>query len=142
MRLGKYSVAHALVQGAADDRCEQLPRGGIRQSADPQLGQPGQLLKPAWLALCEQEDDGLGGQATGHECQHLDRGPIKPLDVIDKAEQRMLLRGVRQQAEHGEPDEKSIGLRARAQTERGRQRVTLWRRQSLPTVQQSHAQLM
>ena len=54
----------------------------------------------------------------------------------------MLLRRVGQQAEHGEPDEKSIGLRARAQAKRGRQRVALWRRQPFATVQQSHAQLM
>ena len=142
MRLGKYSVAHALVQGRADDRREQLPRGGIRQSADPQLGQPGQLLKPAWLALCEQKDDGLGGQATGHERQHLAEDRSSHWTSSTRQTQRMLLRRVREQAEHGEPDEESIGLRARAQAERGRQRVALWRRQPLPTVQQSHAQLM
>ena len=54
----------------------------------------------------------------------------------------MLLRRVGQQAEHGESDEKSIGLRARAQAKRGRHRVALRRRQPFATVQQSHAQLM
>ena len=105
-------------------------------------GSPSQLLEPARLALCEEQDDRLRRQAPGDEREHLCRGAIKPLDVIDDADQRLLVRRVGQQAEHGQPDQKSIGLRARAQTERGRQRVTLWRRQPSETVQQSRAQLM
>jgi hypothetical protein len=114
----------------------------FRQPADPQLGKSGQLVVPTGVALREQETDGLRGKASGHEGEHLCRGPIKPLDVIDDADQRMLLRRVGQQAEQGQSDQKSIWLRARAQPERGRHGVTLWRRQPSATVQQSRAQLM
>ena len=92
-------------------------------------GSPASSSSLAGLALCEQKDDRLGRQPPSHEREHLCRGPIKPLDVIDEADQRALLRRVGQQAQNGEPDQKSIGLRARAQAKRGRQRVTLWRRQ-------------
>ena len=54
----------------------------------------------------------------------------------------MLLRRVGHQAEHRQPDEKSIRLRARAQAERRCDRVALWLGQSSAAVQQSCAKLM
>ena len=50
-------------------------------------------------------------ETASHEREHLRRGPIKPLNVIDKADKRMLLRRVGQEAEHRQSDKKSIGLR-------------------------------
>ena len=60
VRLGEYPFAHASVHGGGNDRPQQFARGGIRQAAQSQLGQPSQLLKPAQLALSEQELDELG----------------------------------------------------------------------------------
>ena len=104
-------------------------------------GSPASSSSPPGSRSANRRTTDSAGQAPGHEREHLGRGPIKPLDVIDQAEQRLLLRRVGEQAEHGQPDEKSIGLRARAQAERGRERVTLWRRQP-PEPSSIPAQLM
>ena len=94
------------------------------------------------LAFREHEDNRLRRQTPRHEREHLRRRPVKPLGVIDKAHQRMLLRGVREHAEHREPDEKSIGLRTGAQAEGDLQRPALRGRQPFAAVQQSDAKLM
>ena len=44
--------------------------------------------------------------------------PIEPLGVIDQAQQRELLGGLGQQAEHRQTDEETVGLGARAQARR------------------------
>jgi hypothetical protein len=95
VRLGQYATTHTLIQRSGDDRGEQLSRGDVGQSANRQVGQPGQLLELAGLALCEQEDNRLGRQPPSHEGEHLRRGSVKPLDVIDQADQWTLFRRVR-----------------------------------------------
>ena len=69
--LGEYPLPHALVQGLADDRREQFPRIGVRQSAEPQLRQAAQFLDHARVALCEEDQDRLSRQAPGHESENL-----------------------------------------------------------------------
>jgi hypothetical protein len=69
-------------------------------------------------------------------------GAIEPLDLIDEADQRMLLRRVGEQAEDGQPEQDSIRVRTRAQTERDRHGVELRRWQPCATVEQSRAQPM
>ena len=54
----------------------------------------------------------------------------------------MLLRGIRKQAEHGEPDQEPIGLRAGAQAEGDLQGAALRGRQPRAAVEQPDAQLM
>ena len=54
----------------------------------------------------------------------------------------MLLRCAGEQAQRGQPDEKSIRLRAGVQAERGCQRVTLRCGQPSETVEQARAELM
>ena len=50
------------------------------------------------LALCEQDEDRLGPQPPSNEREHLRRGSIKPLNIVDEADHGTVLRGVGQQA--------------------------------------------
>ena len=126
-RLGEDPRPHALVQRRADDRREQLARVRVRQSLESQVRQPRQLVELERLAHREHEHDRLGLQAPGHEREHLRRRPIEPLGVVDQAQQRPFLGSLRQQAERREADQEAIGLGARAQPERGPERVALRR---------------
>ena len=112
-RLDQYPVAHPLVERRGDDRCEKLARTRVRQPPQSQLRESGgQLTRPARITGCEQQDNGLSGETTSHEREDLRRGLVQPLDVIDNADQRALLRRVGQQAEDGQPDQEAIGLYA------------------------------
>ncbi len=59
----------------------------------------------------EDQADRLGLQPTRHECEHLHRRLIKPLLVIDKTNQRLLLGDFREQAQHRQPDDKPVRRR-------------------------------
>ena len=99
-RLDEDPIAHAVVEWPADGRREQLARVVARQRPERQIRQSGQLIKLAWLALREQQDNRLRQQPPRHEGEYLCRGPVKPLGVIDQAQQGPFLGGVGQQAEH------------------------------------------
>jgi hypothetical protein len=75
------------------------------------------------------ERDRLGEQPPGDEAEHLGRGPVEPLHVVDHAEQRALGRDVGQQAEHGQRDQEAFGRAAVAGAEDRLQGRTLRRRQ-------------
>src|SRR3954451_13577606 len=62
--------------------------------------------------------------------------------IVDQAEKRLFVGTVREQAQQGEADEETIGPGARAQAERGRERLTLGRRQPLEPLEQWRAQLV
>jgi hypothetical protein len=66
----------------------------------------------------------------------LGRGLIEPLHVVDGAQQRPVLRGVRHQAEGGQRYEKRVGSGPRCRAERGVQRLPLRVRQTRPAVEQ------
>ena len=83
MCLGEDPLAHAVIEGRRDDRCEQLPGIAIRQALESQLGQPAQFFNHAGLALGEEQEDRLCRQAPSDEREHLSRRPIDPLHVID-----------------------------------------------------------
>jgi hypothetical protein len=56
----------------------------------------------------EDDRDPLGEQAARDEREHTGRRAVEPLRVVDDAEQRLLLRRLRQQVQNGEPDEERI----------------------------------
>ena len=70
----------------------------VRQPPDLQVRQPAELL--ARLARGEDQPDRFGQQPPRRERQHLRRRPVQPLRVIDHAQQRPLLRRLRQQGQH------------------------------------------
>ena len=98
---------------------------------DLQVRQPPELL--ARLARGEDQPDRLGQQPPRHERQHLRRRPVQPLRVIDHAQQRPVLRHLRQQGS-ARPARPGTGpARAPvAQPERDAQRVALRTRQVAP----------
>ena len=67
----------------------------------------------------------LGDQSPGHESQNLTGRGVKPLRIIDNAQQRPPHRRFGQQAEHGEGHEEAIGNLARGEPERDPKRVLL-----------------
>ena len=141
-RLGEDPLAHARVQRRADDRREELARRRVRKPGEPQIRQPRQLVGIGRLTHREQQQDRLGLQAPGDEGKHLCRRPIEPLGVVDQAQQRRLLGSLGHEAQRREADQEAIGLLARAQPERGLERVALRQRQPLEAVEQRAAQLM
>ena len=142
MRLSDDPLPHTLVQGPADHRREQRIRVSIRQSFEPQLRQSRQLVELTRPALREHEDDRLRLQAPRHEREHLRGRLIEPLRIVDQAQKRLFVGTVRQQTQQREADEKTIRPGARAQAKRGRERLTLGRRQPLEPVEQRRTQLV
>ena len=121
----------------------RFPRRGVRQSAEPQLGQsrPAPQARPGSRSANRRTTDSAASRrATNASTCAEDRSSHWTSSTRQTS--GLLLRRVGQQAEHGQPDEKSIGLRARAQAKRRRERVALWRGQSFAAVQQSRAKLM
>ncbi len=62
--------------------------------------------------------------------------------IVDEAQERPLGCDRRQQVQHGQAHEKSIGRGSRADTERNAQRVTLRPREGIEVVQYRRAELM
>ena len=73
--------------------------------------------------------DPLRQQPARHERERLRGHPVEPLRVVDDAHERLLLGGVGQQAQDGQPDEEALRRRPGAQAERRAQRVALRARQ-------------
>ena len=141
-RLGEDPIPHAVIEWPVDSRREQLVRAIGRQPPQWQVRQAGELVKLARLALREQQHNRLGLQAPRHERQYLCRGPVKPLGIIDQAQQGPFLGGVGEQAEQRQADQEPVGLRPGAQPERRPERLALRRRQPPETAQHRPAQLM
>jgi hypothetical protein len=133
-------VGDPLVQPPRDHRGQQVARGPIPQAFDHQVRQSRECL--GRLAGAEQHHHRLRLQPARHERQHLRRGSVQPLRVIDDTHERALLGRLRQQTKRRQPDEEPIRHRALAQPERGRQGIALRSRESLEILEQRHAELM
>jgi hypothetical protein len=86
----------------------------------------------------------LAGRARG-QCRVVKRGrrlAIEPLRVLDDAQQRLLLRSRRKQAQRGQSDQEPLWYRPGAQPERRAERVPLGKGKVVDQVQRGHAQLV
>jgi hypothetical protein len=142
VRLGDESLSNALVERPAHDRAEQLARLDVRESYEPQFGQPGQRVALVPLALSEHEDDRLRLEPPGDEREHVCRRLIKPLRVVDQAQKRLLVGSLGKKTQQSQPNKKAIGPGARAQAERCPERIALGSGQPLETTQQGRTQLV
>ena len=133
-------VGDALVQPPRNHRGQKVARRPIAQAFDHQLRQAREFL--ARLANPEQHHHRLRSQPAPHERQHLRRGSVQPLRVVDHAHERALLGRLRQQTKRRQADEEPIRHRALAQPERGRQGIALRARESLEPLEQRHAELV
>ena len=140
LRLGHDLVPDPVIDRPGQRRVQQRPRVALAQPPDFELRQPGQLR--ARLPGREHQADRVGAQPPGHEPQHLRGRLIQPLLVVDQADQRPFLGHLRQQAQHGQPDQEPVRRRPGGLAERGPQRVALRYRQLPGAVQHRRAQLM
>ena len=116
-------VGDPRVQRPGQRRGQQRPRILLAQPGHFQLGQPGQL-RPRVTGR-EHHPDRVGGQPPRRKPQRLHRRPVQPLHVIDHADQRAVPGHLRQQAEHGKTDKKTVRRRPSGHAERGPQRIML-----------------
>ena len=139
-RLRNDAIADAVVEPKRDGRTQKRARVFVGEPEDLQVGEPPQIRRRD--AGGEQEPDRLCVKPPCHKrerpCRHL----VQPLRVVDDTEQRTLLRGLREQGQERQPDEKPIRHWSVAQAERDLEGVTLWRRESLHGLEQRCAQLV
>ena len=130
MRLDDDPLQHALVEPRRQDRVEQRPRIPMAERLDVKLGEAGERVDR--LPRREDHRDLLGQEAAGDERKHARGCTVEPLRVVDDAEERLLLGGLRQQVEDREPDEERIRRPSGAQPERDLEGVALGIRQAAP----------
>jgi hypothetical protein len=140
VRLGDDLVADPRIQRPGQRRVQQRPRIVFPQPPDHQFRQSRQVT--GGDTGPEHHADRLGPQPARDERQDLRRGAVEPLLVIDDAYQRPFLGHLGQQAQGGQADQEPVRCRARTEAERGPQRVTLRRRQTLQAVQHRRAQMV
>ena len=141
--LGDDLVDDRGVDGSVDVAQQQHAGVGVAQPVHRQLGQPGQDFHLLAGAGGAHQGDRLGQQAPGDEGEDLGRGLVEPLPVVDQTGQGLLVGGVGQHRERGEPDEERVGRRTGGHAQCGGERVALWGGQPVQVlVDQWRQQLM
>ena len=109
---------------------EKRGRRHLVQAAERDLGEAGDHERRL-LALPDRDEDrhGVGDKAASRERDRLRGRPVEPLRVVDRDEQRRVLRIGGDQAEHRRADDQTVGLDSRAEAQRGPQRRSVDRRQ-------------
>ena len=140
--LGNDLVAHGGVQWAVHVVQQQCAGIAVAQSADRQLGQPGEDVVAAAGAGPAYEHDPLSEEPSGDEPKDLRGGLVEPLRVVDDADQRLLLGDLGEQRQRGQPDQEPVGRGTDAQSEHGCECVALRDGQPLEVTQHGRAELM
>jgi hypothetical protein len=109
---------------------------------DRQGRQPGENVIAGPRPCGAYDRDRLGEQAAGNEPQDLHRGVVEPLRVVDDAGQRLLLGGLGEQRERGQPDQEPVGRSAGAAAEHRGERVALRDGQPAKMVQHGRTELV
>jgi hypothetical protein len=102
---------------------QQCPRGTTPQRLDAELGQTGERL--AQLPRREYDRNPLRQETAGRKGQRTRRRGIEPMRFINDTQERLLVGGLRQQAEQRQPDQERIGDWPGAEPERDRKRPLL-----------------
>lgn len=131
-----------MVDVAGQDGVEQRVSIGIPQSSNDHRRLPGQFLVLVLSSQREDQRDRIGQLTTCHERECLGRDGVEPLRVIDHAHQRLLLRHVGEQTQHGESDQESVRRLPGVHPESRRQRITLRLGQAIEMLQHRRAQLV
>ena len=137
--LGHDAVTDALVQRPRDDRCQQGAGVVVIEPCKVQLRQGGEI--GTRLADGEDERHPLSHQPPGDEPEHLPRGAVEPLHVVDDAEKRAVVRG-REQAECRQRDEEAVRRLAGLETECDAQSRPLMLGDGVEPVEQRSAELV
>ena len=124
MRFLHDASTHALIDAPCGHRCQQRASRLLIQPGQPQIGQTRQriLRRRRRLAGSENQPHRLGQQSPPHEPQHLSGGLIQPLHIVDDAQQRPILGGLRQQVQRRQRHQKRFrglpGRQTQCHTER------------------------
>ena len=116
-------LADARVQGRGQDRVQQRTSLHFAQLPDDKLRQPGEIIADG--SRREDQADRLRFQAAGNEGEDIGRAPVEPLLVVHHAEERLLLRHIGKQGQHGETEEEAIRRTAGGESERRPKRLAL-----------------
>ena len=130
------------VYGAGHAGQQQRASIAVAQWMDRQDRQPGENVIAGARPRGAHDHDPLGEQAAGHEPQDLRRGAVEPLRVVDDTGQRLLLGGLGDQRQRGQPHQEPVGRRAGAAAEHRRERVALRSGQPVQVVQHGRAELV
>ena len=76
---------------------------------ETQLRQPLELARGVPVALGKNDDDRLRVKTSRDEREHLGRGPIQPLGVIDEADHWLRFGVLGELAQQGQSHEEAIG---------------------------------
>jgi hypothetical protein len=128
-RIGEQLTAHAL--GQARRMClEQCLGVAARQRRHDELRYPG-LVQPRGFtfANCRSQQDRLRLQPPREEGDHVGRGSVEPMRVLDHEEQRCPRCDLGQEIERGQGDEEGVRNGAVPEAEGGGEHLALGRRQ-------------
>ena len=140
--LGDDPGADPRVQVTGDGGRQQGPRVLVGKPFDGQRGQARIELLVGCLPDGEQQANRFSQQPPPDESDHLGRGFIQPLGVIDQADQRPRDGKGSQQAQHRQAHNKPVRSRLRRQPERHLQRPLLRLRQRRQAAQHRPAELV
>ena len=87
------------------------------------------------LARREQQDYAIGLESPRRERERVGRRPVQPLRVVDDADERFLLGGVSEEAEHGGADQEAIPCGRPREAERSGERGRLGLREAVEPVE-------
>ena len=105
-------------------------------------GRPTSSRSLARFAHPEDDPDRLRQQASGHESQHLARGPVEPLGVVHEAHERPLGGNLGQQTKRPKANQEGIGCISEREAQRHPQRVLLGPGKCRKLADHRRAQLM
>ena len=140
--VGQDAVDGLRVEGSASHRAEQLTRLGVGQAIHRDRGKLLEHLLCGGFAYAGDEADAVRAQATGDETEHLRRFGIKPVRVIDNAQQRLFFSRSGKQRERRQSDQEPLRRRAWVLAESDPQRAPLRRRQVVQLRQERDQQLV
>jgi hypothetical protein len=149
---GQLEQGERIAAGGADEllahdrgqrAVEQGGGVGIAQSGEPQLRQPMRVELPCIvLARCDEHRNRIGLQTPRHEDERVGRRAVQPVRVVDHAQQRLRVRGRREQAEDGHRDDEAVLHAVGRQPERAPQRGGLHVRQLVGPLEDRPQQLV
>ncbi len=127
-RLGDQAVAELRRELDACRPVDQRLRGRRVEPAQSQLREPGRLEAPnVPFASAEEHDDALGFEPSGDEDERVRGCVVEPLGIVDQAQERLIFRGLGEQAQDCERDEEAVlaspGCQAERSAEGGRLRL-------------------
>ena len=100
------------------------------------------FITHAGLTHGEHQCDSLGQEAASHERKRLCRNAIKPLGVVDQADQGSLFSDIGEQAQDCQPNEEAVWWLSGTQAESRRQRIALGTRDPAEVIEHRCAELM